>query len=49
MVNSELLFWGGIFVMGTAVVLMMISFIIFRITGRRIKKKLEEEYGKPYK
>ncbi len=49
MQNSELLFYGGILVMGIAVIIMLISLVIFHITGRRIKKRLEEEYGKPYK
>ena len=47
--NSELLFYGGILIMAIAVIVMIISLIIFHITGRRIKKRLEEEYGKPYK
>ena len=49
MQNSELLFYGGILIMSIAVIVMTISLIMFHITGRRIKKRLEEEYGKPYK
>ena len=43
MQNSELLFYGGILIMAIAVIVMIISLIIFHITGRRIKKRLEEE------
>ena len=49
MQNSELLFYGGILIMSSAVIVMIISLIMFHITGQRIKRRLEEEYGKPYK
>ena len=44
--ESELLFYGGILLMVLAVILACIFIVIFTVTGRRIKKKLYEEYGK---
>lgn len=44
--TSETLFWGGIAVMVLAAVLMLLGLLIFRITGKRLRRKLEEEYGK---
>lgn len=45
-VSSEALFWGGIFVIIAAVLLLLICCVVFHITGKRIQKILEEEYGK---
>ena len=45
--ESEWLFWGGIGVMAAAAVLSVACIIIFTFTGHRLKKKLEQEYGKP--
>ncbi|MCI8886476.1 MAG: hypothetical protein HFG70_00150 [Hungatella sp.] len=45
--EGQWLFWGGIAVMSVAAVLAAAGMIIFTLTGRRIKKKLEQEYGKP--
>ena len=44
--ESEILFYGGILLMALAVLLACIFIAIFTITGRRIKRKLYEEYGK---
>ena len=44
--DSELLFYGGIALMIAAVVLSILCVVVFRITGRRLHKKLEQEYGK---
>lgn len=33
--------------MGTAVLLAAAGFVTFRVTGRRLRRKLEQEYGKP--
>ncbi len=44
---SEKILYGGIAVMALAVVLAVVFIIIFSITGRKIKNKLEQEYGKP--
>lgn len=45
--ESELLLYGGIAVMIVTVVLSVICTILFWVTGRKIKRKLTEEYGKP--
>lgn len=47
-VDCEMLFWGGIVLMGAAVFLMIVCTMVFFITGRRLKAQLEEEYGKPF-
>ena len=47
--KSELLFWGGIGFIAGAVMLAVLCIIIFTITGRIIKRRLEQEYGKPWK
>ncbi len=44
--GSEMLFYGGIAVMGTVGLLAAVSIAIFTLTGRRLKKKLEQEYGR---
>lgn len=44
--NSEILFWGGIAVMIVALMLLLLCGVIFFITGKKIKKTLEHEYGK---
>lgn len=45
--ESEWFLWGGIGVMCLAAVLAVLCLVIFHITGRKIKRKLEQEYGKP--
>lgn len=45
--SSELIFYGGIAVMAAAGVLAVICVILFCFTGKRLKKRLEQEYGKP--
>lgn len=44
---SELLFYLGIALMLFTVFVTIICIIGFRISGEKIKKKLESEYGKP--
>lgn len=44
---SELLFYGGLVIMAAAAAAMVICGVIFTFTGRKLKKKLEQEYGKP--
>lgn len=44
---SELFFYGGIAVMAAAGVLAVLCIVVFSLTGRSIKRKLEQEYGKP--
>lgn len=43
---SEMIFYGGIMVMASACVLAVICAAIFIITGKRLKERLEQEYGK---
>ena len=45
--EGQWLLCGGIAVMSVSAVLSAAVMIIFTLTGRRIKKKLEQEYGKP--
>lgn len=45
--GSELLFYGGIAVMAGAVAAALLCAVLFAVTGRRLKRKLEEEYGRP--
>ena len=45
--ETEILFYGGLTCMAAAAVLGILSAVIFTVTGRRLKRKLEEEYGKP--
>lgn len=47
--QSETLMYIGIAVMVLACILAVASIIIFTITGRKIKRKLNKEYGEPYK
>lgn len=45
--ESELFLYGGIAAMLVAGILLVLCIVIFSITGKRLKKKLEQEYGKP--
>lgn len=45
--ESQLLFWGGIGIMSGAAVLAVVCLIVFILTGQKLKKKLEQEYGRP--
>lgn len=45
--ESELFLYGGIAVMALAGILTVVCCVLFSVTGRRLKKKLEQEYGKP--
>ncbi|WP_270810919.1 hypothetical protein [Hungatella effluvii] len=47
--DSEVLFYGGLAVMTAAAVLAALCSAVFIWTGRRLKKKLEQEYGKPWR
>lgn len=44
--GSEFLFYGGITVMASAVVLAVICAVIFLTGWRKLKENLEREYGK---
>ena len=42
---SQLLFYGGIGVMALAVLAAVLAGVAFTLSGRRLRRKLEEEYG----
>jgi uncharacterized membrane protein len=44
--NGEFWTYLGIALMAVSAVIAVISIVIFKITGRRLKKKLEKDYGK---
>lgn len=44
---SEWLLYGGIGMMILAVSLTAICIVVFILTGKKLRQKLEEEYGKP--
>ena len=46
---SEILFYSGIALIAAAAAGAVIAGIVFSLTGRKLKRKLEEEYGKPQK
>lgn len=43
--GSELLLYGGIFMMAAAILAALLSIVIYIRTGKKLKKKLAEEYG----
>ena len=42
---SQLLFYGGIGVMALTVLAAVLAGVAFTLSGRRLRRKLEEEYG----
>lgn len=46
--SSELWFYGGIAAMAASAVMGLACMAVFIFTGRRIRKKLEQEYGSPW-
>ncbi len=44
--SSELLFYGGIALMAVTIIIGAAVFVILRISGKRLKTRLEAEYGK---
>lgn len=47
--GSEVLFYGGLAVMCISVLLAAICTTALKISGKRLRKKLDLEYGKPYR
>ncbi len=41
MTTTDLLFWGGLIAMGTAVLLLLIFIPVFRAQRKRLVKKIE--------
>ena len=46
LISSSILFYGGLVVAGIAAVTLAILFVIFLVKHTRLKKRLDEEYGK---
>ena len=44
--GSELLFYGGISLMAAAALVGAIAAIVLRSSGKRLRARLEEEFGK---
>ena len=44
--SSELLFYGGVAVMALAALGGVTATIVFTLSGRRLRRKLEQEFGK---
>ncbi|MBQ9717802.1 MAG: hypothetical protein IJV76_07395 [Clostridia bacterium] len=44
--SSELILYAGAGVMAAAVLLFLIALIVHRISGRKLRRKLEREYGR---
>lgn len=44
--GNELLLYGGLAVMALSLVLAVVCIAVFAVTGRKIKRQLEQEYGK---
>lgn len=45
--QTDVWFYGGIALMVLAVLVGLGCIVVFCITGKRIRNKLEKEYGKP--
>ena len=44
--TSQLLLWGGAAAMAASVLIGLMAVVILRISGKRLRKRLEEEFGK---
>lgn len=47
--TSQIILIAGVIIMLLSVIGIVIAAISFSITGKKIKKQLEKEYGKPWK
>lgn len=45
--GSELLLYGGIAIMAAAAIAAAAAGVLFMIKGKKLRQKLEQEYGKP--
>lgn len=43
---SEILFYGGITTMATAVLLGVVALVVYKVRGSKLKRRLDVEYGK---
>lgn len=46
MTGSELLLYAGVAVMAGAALCGLVSAVVLRLSGKRLKARLEEEFGK---
>lgn len=44
--GSELLFYGGLAVMGASALTALVMLIGFKVSGKRLRKRLDAEYGR---
>lgn len=44
--TSQLLLWGGGAVMAASILMGLGAIVILRLTGKRLRRHLEEEFGK---
>ncbi len=49
MERGEMFFRLGVAVLVLAVILIVISLIVFFVNGRKLRKTLKEEYGEPWR
>lgn len=42
---SQVLYYAGIALMGCAAVGAAVALVIFRVTGKRLDRQMEDEYG----
>lgn len=46
--GSDILFLTGIVFMAAASMTAIICVVVFTLTGRKLRERLEQEYGKPW-
>lgn len=49
LINSSILFYGGLVIAGAAAAALAVLFAFFRVRHTKLKQKLDEEYGKKEK
>lgn len=47
--GSEILLYGGLVVMAAVLILAVFCAVIFILRGQKLKIRLEQEYGKPWR
>lgn len=45
--SYDLLFYLGMAVMSIAVIFAILFFVFFKMSGKRLKRELDKEYGEP--
>lgn len=46
--GSEILLLAGIVLMAVATIGAIACMVVFKLTGRKLRERLEKEYGKPW-